>query len=271
MKIQDLGTIDGPVLLFGGIYSNLEALLALWAWADAAEIPLSHRVCTGDIVAYCADAAACVEFMKNAATPVISGNCEEQLATRSDDCGCGFEDGSTCSILSKGWYAHATDRMTPELRAYMGHLPQRILFTHQKRRYAVLQGGASDVSRFLWSVTPEAEFAHEIDLLKDQVGAFDAVVSGHSGIPFERRIGATYWINAGAIGMPAHDRRPETHFAVLNNGQVTFHNLSYDANRASQKMRNAHLVQGYHETLLTGVWPSEDTLPPELHHSAAKG
>lgn len=271
MKIQDLGALDGPILLFGGIYSNLEALTALWSWADQADIPITNRICTGDMAAYCADARACIEFMRDAGSPVLAGNCEQQLASGADDCGCGFEDDSTCSLLSRGWYAHALTQMDEGLRSYMTDLPDRILYEHHGKRYVVIHGGASDISQFLWTVTPIEQMKVELNLLRDQVGLFDAVIAGHSGIPFERQIDHVNWINAGAIGMPAHDLSPQTHFAVLDEGNVTFHRLNYDAHAAAQKMTSAGLAQGYHKTLLSGIWPSEDTLPPELHHSAAKG
>ena len=77
-------------------------------------------------------------------------------------------------------------------------------------------------------------------------------------------IGDHQWINAGAIGLPPHDGRPETRYAVLTDGDVVFHRLSYDYETERQAMTDAGLVQGYDQTLSTGIWPSEEVLPPEL-------
>ncbi|MEM9716889.1 MAG: metallophosphoesterase family protein [Pseudomonadota bacterium] len=274
MKIQDLGSLDGPILLFGGIYSNFHALKALWDWSDRHGIPAQNRICTGDIAAYCADAAKCITFMMEAGTHVVAGNFEEQLASGALDCGCGFDDDSTCSLLSVAWYNHASAEVTDVLRTYMAELPKRLIFEHGGKRYAVIHGGASDISRFLWCVTPEAELEKEVGLLRDQVGPFDAVIAGHSGIPFTRDVAGTRWINAGAIGMPAHDQRASTWFAMLlDDGSradpVMLEELHYDATAAQSAMIDAGLVQGYHQTLLSGIWPSEDTLPPEMRYSAA--
>ena len=266
MRIEDLGTLEGPILLFGGVYSNLHALRALWRRAELLDIPVTARLCTGDIAAYCADAGACVEFMHQAQSPVLKGNCEEQLASGAHDCGCGFDADSTCSLLSLRWYETAQSQMTDGMRIFMGGLPDRILFTHAGKRFVMIHGGASNISTFLWSVSPDAQFQAEIEMLRAQVGPFDAVIAGHSGIPFERRIGGVHWINAGAIGMPAHDHSRGTHFALLDQGQVAFCRLDYDANDAYDSMVDIGLIQGYHETLLSGIWPSEDTLPPELRH-----
>ena len=48
---------DGPVLCFGGPYSNLQATQALFAEARRLGVPPGRIVCTGDVLAYCADPA----------------------------------------------------------------------------------------------------------------------------------------------------------------------------------------------------------------------
>ena len=53
MKVQDFGVFEGPLVLFGGVYSNLQALEAL-----IAEVGERPAICTGDVVAYCADAVS---------------------------------------------------------------------------------------------------------------------------------------------------------------------------------------------------------------------
>jgi len=60
MNVQGLGDLDTPVLLFGGPYSNLQATRALRAEATRLGIAPDHVICTGDVVAYCADSAATV-------------------------------------------------------------------------------------------------------------------------------------------------------------------------------------------------------------------
>ena len=47
-------------------------------------------------------------------------------------------------------------------------------------------------------------------------------------------------------------------------GEVTFHRLRYDNAAARCRMEEVGLTQGYQITLATGLWPSEDVLPPEL-------
>lgn len=267
MRIADLGELRGPVLIFGGPYSNLQATQAILAQARGRDIAPERMICTGDVVAYCAEPAETVALIRAAGCAVLAGNCERQLAQNAMDCGCGFDAGTHCDLLSAGWYAHANRSVGADARAWMDGLPDLILFTHAGRRAAVIHGGLSDVSRFVWPVSDVMVFEEEISHIQEVAGHIDLVFAGHSGLMFQRQIGAVDWINAGAIGMPPHDGRVETGFAVLDHG-VTFHRLAYDHRGAAAAMRAAGLVQGYDRALLSGYWPSEDVLPPVLRRAA---
>lgn len=264
MQILDLGRIDTPVLLFGGPYSNLQALNSLFAAAKSANISENAMICTGDMVAYGADGDAVVTEILRRNIPVVAGNCEKQLASGALDCGCGFEQGSTCSILSRGWYAHALNTISTSNRIAMANCPDTVVFSHFGQRYAVIHGGVTDISRFLWSVSPDSEFIQEINALTKEVNAIDTIISGHSGIAFDRKIGKTRWINAGVIGMPENDGSPDTKYLILRNGIPEFHRLTYDFETAAQAMEQVGLTQGYQNALRTGFWPSEDVLPVSL-------
>src|SRR5262249_46662168 len=80
--------IDGPALIFGGPYSNLQATTAVLDAAARLGIPSSRVICTGDLVAYCGDPAAAIELVRAAGIHVVMGNCDEQLAVGAKDCGC---------------------------------------------------------------------------------------------------------------------------------------------------------------------------------------
>src|ERR1700747_444743 len=117
---------DEPLLVFGGPYSNLEALDALLAAAARLDIPADRIIGTGDIVAYGADAGPCVDRVRSAGIAVVMGNCEESLASNAADCGCGFSPGSTCAEWSAAWFAHADRTLDADARAWLATLPRRI-------------------------------------------------------------------------------------------------------------------------------------------------
>jgi len=264
LNIHDLGTLTGTLMLFGGPYSNLQALQAFLREADRRKVPHSRIICTGDVAGYCAHPGETVALLRDTGISVVAGNVERQLAEGAQDCGCGFEPGSTCEGLSAAWFAHADRAIDGAAREWMKALPDVCVFTHEGLRYAVVHGGLSDISRFLWPTTPDADFAQEIAAIAAACGPVDGVISGHCGLAFERVIGDVHWINAGVIGMPPHDMRPDTRFVVLSKDGARIERLSYDAKGAAQAMQKAGLTQGYDTALISGIWPSEDILPAEM-------
>ena len=267
MQVQDLGQLTGPVIVFGGPYSNIHAFDALRAEAARRDVPDTNLISTGDLVAYCADAKAVVAGARAMNLPVVAGNCEKQLGAGGTDCGCGFEEGSTCSQLAVGWYAHADRVLDADDRAWLLARPDRVVFTHREKRYGVIHGGAERINDFLWPDTQDAVLHREIAHLEAQIGAVDGVIAGHSGISFIRKLDRHVWINAGTIGMPEHDGRAEVRFLNLD-AEPRIDVLTYDADAASAAMTKTGLTQGYHEALTSGWWPSEDILPQSLRRGA---
>ena len=261
MQHQYIGELVGTVLLFGGPYSNVQATHAL---LERARSLGATPICTGDVVAYCARPVETIAAIRAAGCHVVAGNCEVQLAQGADNCGCGFEQGSECDLLSVGWYGYATARVDAEDRAWMAALPDVISFTHAGKRHAVIHGGMTDVARFLWSTSPNAAFEEEWDAIEAAVGPVAHVWAGHSGIPFQRDLARGTWINAGVIGMPPHDGRAQTRYAVLDQRGGRICVLDYNAAGAGDDMRAAGLTSGYHSALTSGYWPSEDVLPEDL-------
>lgn len=267
MRVQDFGYYDRPVALFGGLYSNLQATKSL---SDV--IKGMPAICTGDVVAYCADPNETAALARSSGWNIIAGNCERQLARGDDDCGCGYASGTVCDRLSADWWPYLRHTASAETVDWLDGLPDLGVFVADGRRYGVIHGGVLENNRFIWPSTPEDMLLSEIAKAEEVFGAIDGIVSGHSGIAFSRRVGKYHWINAGVVGLPPHDGRPETRYAILSEGEVIFNRLSYDHRAASEAMSNVGLTQGYNATLRTGFWPSEDNLPESLRSQAlAKG
>ncbi len=264
MKHTDLGVLDDAVLLFGGPYSNLQALEALCEVAQAREIAPAQMICTGDVVAYCGQPAETVARMRALGCAVVAGNCEVQLAQGAASCGCGFEEGSACDLLSNAWFNYALQHIDRNDKGWMGDCPDLVSFHHQGARYAVLHGGITDVARFIWMSSDATVFDAEWQAVEAVIGPVDHIIAGHAGVPFIKRTDNGRWINAGVIGMPPHDGRQQTRFAILDGGEVQIHRLDYDVQAAASAMERAGLPEGYRRGLLSGYWPSEDVLPLDL-------
>lgn len=229
--------------------------------AERLNIPPSHIICTGDLVAYCADPQATVDLIRAAGIAVVKGNCEESLAERAADCGCGFEEGTACDVLSQQWYVYADAHLSDETRAWMGALPDRIDITIGDWRLAAIHGAVSSINKFVFASAPEQDLVYELDLT-----GLDGVIGGHCGLPFTRTVGDRVWHNAGVIGMLANDGTTRVWYSILSpeRSGLSFRHLSvsYDHASASNRMRADGLPEGYAACLETGLWPSLDVLPP---------
>ena len=265
-KVLNLGQVKQPLLIFGGCYSNLQATQALQKWAKENNFLAEQCICTGDIVAYCGNPYETVEFIRDWGVHCIQGNVEQSLATKADDCGCGFEDGTVCDILSRGWFPFADNAITQVQREWFKQLPEHLQFTVLDKSIRVVHGAASDVSRFMFASQADNDFLEEFTHIdKNQNTKTDVIIAGHSGLPFTKQINHKQWHNSGALGMPANDGTDNVWFSVLdivdNEIQFKHHRLSYDVDSTQKEMLKNNLTQGYHESLKTGLWPSMDVLP----------
>jgi predicted phosphodiesterase len=251
---------DAPIAIFGGCYSNFEATSALIQLIERLGIPASHRICTGDIVAYGADAEACVKLVRDTADHVVMGNCEESLAAAKADCGCGFPDGSSCQRLSSAWFAHADRQISSESRNWMATLPRRIDLQIGGARLAVVHGGMQQINQFIFASTSVKTKTCQFDHAE-----VDGVIGGHCGLPFSQTVAGRLWHNSGAVGLPANDGTKRVWFSILmpvDGGlEIQHRAISYDHAAAAAKMLTAGLPNEYAIALETGLWPSCDILP----------
>jgi predicted phosphodiesterase len=256
-----LGQLEGRVLLFGGPYSNLQALQAMRTVAAELAIPPQSVICNGDVVAYCGEPEACVESLRDWGCHVLMGNCEESLAAGADDCGCGFGEGTACDLLSAAWYRFALAHVSHASRQWMGSLPRLLRFTLGGMKVAVVHGSADRINQFIFASDPVTLKSAQRRLL-----GVELVVGGHAGLPFIQAIAGGNWLNTGAIGMPANDGSRDGWYALLDaqpDGRIvaSLRRLPYDWQTATTMMQAAGLNNGYAAALHAGLWPSLDVLP----------
>lgn len=246
--------------MFGGCYSNLHATEALIAKAQELGIPPEHSICTGDLVAYCAQPQETTQALRDWGCHVLMGNCEESLAFDSEDCGCGFEEGTACALLSDQWFQYSRSRVSGDQKEWMGRLPREIRFDWAGRQFSVVHGSVTSINGFVFESADDAFFDKQFELSQSSV-----ILGGHCGLPFTKVTSRGLWHNAGVIGMPANDGQTNTWFSLihLEKHEFVFESkpLIYDYLAATEMMKKNGLNNGYAKGLSTGLWPSLDVLP----------
>ncbi len=261
IQVKNIGELRGPLLLFGGVYSNLQALEQMMAIADKQGFQPQQIICTGDVVGYCAKPEEVVQAIRDWGIHCIAGNVELQLRDGEKDCGCDFNNGSRCDIFSRQWYPYAQSVLSKEAIEWMHALPHHISFQYAGLRARVVHGSVDHVSGYVFHSTPWSEKNEQL-----QKGEADLIMGGHCGLPFNHIQEGKYWLNPGVIGMPANDATTRVWYMTLNDQKgfhFTHHSFNYDHGAAAQQMREKHLPEAYALTLETGLWDNCEILPPQ--------
>ncbi len=260
--IKHLGSKTGKHIIFGGVYSNFQALQALQKKAEEWDIPASNIICTGDIAGYCAQPEECIQAVKDWGIHSICGNVEIQLSSGEESCGCDFIPGSRCDSFSKEWYPYAYSQTSESSKEWMKTLPKHLSFTLRGKSVIVVHGSFHKTSEFIFRSTPWQVKSQNF-LSTDA----DVILSGHCGIAFDHKEGNQTWLNAGVIGMPANDGGQHVWFLTLDDSTGTltheFHQLHYDHNTTNALMVKNDLPAAYAKTILTGIWDNCEILPTE--------
>jgi predicted phosphodiesterase len=259
-EIEKFEKISGKTLLFGGVYSNLQALEALKQIAEKENISPENCICTGDIVGYCAQPEETVQLFKLWGAKSIVGNVEIQLRENAADCGCDFREGSRCDGFSQLWYPYAQSKLSENSLDFLKTIPNHITFQYAKKKVTVVHGSYFNVSEFIFKSTD-----WEIKKPNFEATQSDVIIAGHCGLPFYHQENDKIWLNPGVIGMPANDGTPEVWYAILddsnNNFNFTHKSLEYNYKLTSKLMQNGLLPEEYSRTIVTGIWDNTEILP----------
>ena len=259
-KIEDLGKVKGKLLLFGGVYSNLQALEAMKVIAEEQNILPENCICTGDIIGYCAQPEETIQFFKNWKAKAILGNVEEQLNENAEDCGCDFTEGSRCDDFSKLWYPYAKSRLSSESLEYLKTLPNHITFEIANKKATVVHGSFSNISQFIFKSTNWNIKEENFEQTQS-----DIIIAGHCGLPFHDSKNNQIWINPGVIGMPANDGQTKVWYVIIeekdNVLEIQHKSLAYNHTLANRLMIANYLPIEYAQTLVSGIWDNTEILP----------
>jgi predicted phosphodiesterase len=269
-RVVNGGAVTGKLLLFGGVYSNLQALQALKKFADANNYSNSNIFCTGDILGYCAQPNECIELIKNWNINSIAGNVELQIRNDESDCGCDFANGGRCDLFSKNWYAYIRKNISDSSTQWLRTLPEFIQFNYRNKRVSVVHGSWFNTSEFIFRSTSWQRKWENLEASQS-----DVIIAGHCGLPFAHSVGKKHWINAGVIGMPANDASTKVWYLTMqdddeNKPLYSFHRLHYDYELASGLMQQKDLPLAYANTLRSGLWDNCEILPEEETRAQGK-
>ncbi len=258
--------LEGTVAFLGGAYSNHLALRA--AAEDARRRGARFVFCLGDLGGFGPNPGKVFPVLDELGIVTIAGNYDEALAAGQPDCGCGYTHPSD-NFFAQLSYEYTSRRTTEEDRERLGALPRAIRFTRARRRFLLCHGSPRKMNEFLWESACSDAFL--LRLLRDAEA--ETVVCAHTGIHWQRTLpDGGLLVNAGSVGRPANDGRPEVWYALIAAGkdEAEFIPVPYDSDSLAREMEEEALPPEFVETIRTGWWTTCLEILPAKERSRGK-
>ena len=236
--------------VFGDIHSNLEALRAVLA--DAEAHACTHFVCLGDIVGYNANPHECVEIIRSLDCPVVMGNHDEQAAVENIQ-----ENFNPLAEEAINW---TRDHLTEDDKKWLRELE----LVRQVRDFTIVHATLETPHKWGYvfnQLDAAASFSYQhtnVCFYGHTHAPRCYVTDGTAikGLPLGRLIiesNKKYFINVGSVGQP-RDGDWHASYCIYTPSEhlVELRRIEYDINTAQDKIVDAGLPQRLADRLAMG-------------------
>ena len=234
------------IAVLSDIHANLDALQAVWQ--DIEQQKPDAVYCLGDLVGYGAYPNEVIAFLQERQVPTVLGNYDEGVGFDLSECGCAYTrpEDRLRGDQSLRWTQAKTGG---EAKAYLQTLPLQIRLEERSPKLLLVHGSPRKVNEYIFEDRPVATFERIARL----AGA-DVLLFGHTHLPYQKRVGATLFVNDGSVGKPK-DGDPRACYALLELGRrtrVEFRRVVYDVEAAVRAVETSGLPPQFGEELRAG-------------------
>lgn len=219
------------MVIISDLHANLEALSALPEVGDELWV-------LGDLVNYGPDPAGVIEFVRRRATLVVRGNHDHAV---------GFDQDPHCSPRFRRM-AEETRRYTLSVlseadRRFLRELPLSAVRRIGNVRFHLSHALPSDP---LYPYCgPDSE---RWELEAERVEA-DLLLTGHTHLPFMRKVAERLVVNPGSVGQAKHGRA-EACYAIWEDGRLRLASASYPVEAVIEKIASLPLSAEVRQDLI---------------------
>lgn len=204
------------ILILSDIHANLAAL-------ESIVEPYDELWVLGDLVNYGPQPSEVIDFVRQHASVVISGNHDFAIGTGTDPrCSPAFRE------MARTMQQYTESILTAPERDYLRSLPKSARREVDGKRFFLCHATPSDLFRYAPAETAfwtPAAAAVDADIL----------LVGHTHLPYILDVGSQRIVNPGSIGQPKHGR-PEACYAIWNDGEITLRSHPYDVEATVAKL-----------------------------------
>lgn len=230
------------------VHANAAALRAVLSDIEARGIDRIY--CLGDLIGYGPHPNEVIDFIRGADMPTIAGNYDDGVAFERGECGCYYSDDEARRIGDAS-YRFTVATVTPENKAWLRSLPRELLFEAHGLRFHLVHGSPRRMNEYLLKERDARTF--ERIASTEQA---DALVFGHTHVPWHRRYGGLLFVNAGSVGRPkdGDTRAGYTMMQVTAGGEtlVDVVRVHYDVERTAKAVDAVGLPQALADAFRAG-------------------
>lgn len=242
------------------VHANLPALEAVLEDVDRrGDVDAVHHL--GDLVGYAPWPDEVVELLDERGISGVAGNYDSTTATRHEHCGCRYEEPEQQALAHES-YAWTLEHVSGETRRRLAALPFRLDLRpgggHASGPKAVLVHGAPTLNTLYWTEDRSDDF-HRTMAEKAGLRPGDAILFGHTHLPWTREVDGVRLVNTGSVGRPK-DGDPRAGYVLLDapgdgdveggaGWRVEQVRVEYDVERAARAIEESGLPDAFADQL----------------------
>jgi len=222
------------IAVISDIHSNLPALEAVKGHIEKSRAEMV--ICAGDVVGYGASPNECCRSVASLVTHMCLGN-HDLAALRRE-----VSDMNPYAARAALWTADVLDEPS---RTYLTKMEESSRFVAGRLQVAVHHGSLRNVSEYLYAEDITEGLLTESDA--------QALVFGHTHVPYAIRYPEGMVINPGSVGQP-RDGDPRASLALLETSPLSCRTMrvEYDIDAAADAIREAGLPEMLADRLYRG-------------------
>lgn len=220
------------ILLLADIHANWPALNAISETCD-------HCVFLGDAVDYATNPAPCIEWCMDRVDTCVRGNHDHSVAQRVV-----VSPGGMFRRLAAGMRPVHYERLNDDHLTWLAEMPvtqhvtlgnHSFLFVHATPRDPMDEYIANGR---MGEPAPDLQFLKEQWQFRLEHVDVDFVCVGHTHVPMDLQLDGCRVLNPGSVGQP-RDGDWRASYAIIEDGEVTFHRVEYDVEETIRDMQTA--------------------------------
>lgn len=242
------------IAVFSDIHGNIKALKAVLD--DIKAEGVDETICLGDLVGYGAYPNEVIELIKSNKIPTIMGNYDDGVGFEKDDCGCAYTNPEEKKLgdISLEW---TKKTVSDENKEFLRNLLPKIEMEVEGKKLLFVHGSPRRINEYLFLDRPLKSLRN---IFKDL--DVDAVICGHTHIPYVRYFDGKMLINDGSVGKPKRFHKEQTKYSTeacylileVNTNEISaqIRHIPYDFEKMAKAIEKAGLPEHF-ANILRGI------------------